>query len=130
VNEVRQVPPPSQLKKRKAPELPPPVDGNTSTKRIKASEPGGLLPNWKQNASVGLLEHVAYKHPIEFIASDDKDNVEGEFDRSEGMKMLDAVRAAKPSTVRVDYSDKLVRVLQLSYLIRHTVLTNCTCRLA
>lgn len=108
MNEVRQVPPTeSQSKKRKGPEPPTPVAGNTSTKRTKASEPGGLVPNWKKKTDVGILEHIARKRPIEFI-DDEDDLVEGEFDRSEGQDTLDAVRATKPSTVRID--DKLVRV--------------------
>ena len=71
----------------------------------------GLVNNWKKKTDVGLLEHIAHKHPIEFI-DDDDDMVEGEFDRSEGQDTLDAVRATKPSTVRID--DKLVRILILS----------------
>ena len=101
MNQARQVPPPSesQLKKRKGPDPPPPADGDTSTKRTKISEPGGLVPNWKK--SVGLLSHIAKKHPIEFV--DDEDVVEeGEFDRAEGPETLNAVRASKPSTVRID----------------------------
>ena len=104
-------PPPSQSKKRKDPEPSPLVNGNTSAKRTKVSEPGGLVSNWKKKTDVGLLEHVARKHPIEFI-DDDNNMVEGEFDRSEGQDTLDAVHAAKPSTVRID--DKLVRILILS----------------
>jgi hypothetical protein len=103
VNSARQVqpPPPSQLKKRRG-ELPPP-DGNTSsgTKRFKPSEPGGLVYNWKENA--GLLDHIARRRPIQFVdEEDDIVEVEGEFDRAERTETLNAVRDAKPSTVRVN----------------------------
>lgn len=104
VNEAQQVPPPpSQIvKKRRAPELPPPVDDNT--KRMKTSEPGGLVPNWKKNTN--LLSQIACKNPIEFIDNED-DFIEEEFNRAEGSDMLSTVRASKPPTVRVD--TKLVR---------------------
>lgn len=116
MNEARQVLPPqapTQSQKRKASEPPPPGEANSSTKRVKASEPGGLLPNWKRNASVDILTHIARKNPIQFV--DDEDDlpvVEGEFDRSEGTDTLEAVRATKPATVRID--DKLVCVLIIS----------------
>lgn len=102
VNDARQVLPsqPPQLKKRKAPEPSPSVDANTSTKRTKTSEPGGLVPNWRRKADVGILNHVAHKHSIEFV--DEEDIVEGEFDKAEALETLCAVRASKPSTVRVD----------------------------
>jgi len=87
------------VKKRKGPEPPPSVDGNTSTKRTKMSEAGGLLHNWEHN--VPAPSQIAKKHPIEFF-DDDNDFVEGEFDRSEGPETLNAVRASKPSTVRKD----------------------------
>jgi hypothetical protein len=108
VNNTRQVlpPPPSQSKKRKGPEPPPPVEANTSTKRTRTTEPGGLVRNWKRDVSI--LEHTAHKHVMEFV--DDEDDLadpEGEFDRAEGPGMLNAVRASKPSTVRID--SKLVR---------------------
>jgi hypothetical protein len=63
---------------------------------------------------VGLLSHIARKRPIEFIDNEDDsaEPVEGEFDRSEGADTLAAVRAAKPSTVRID--DKLVCVHLIS----------------
>lgn len=101
MNEVRQVqpPPPSQLKKRKGPDPPPPAVGNTSSKRTKTSEPGGLVYNWKENA--GLLYHIAKKRPVEFI-DDDDDIAQGEFDTAEQPDTLKAVRASKPSTVRVN----------------------------
>ena len=97
-------PPPlgSQLKKRKEPDsdLPPPVNGNASTKQTKTSNPGGLVTNWKQ--SVGLLKHIANKHPIDFF--DDEDvMVKGEFDNVKGLNMLNAVRASKPSTVKIEF---------------------------
>lgn len=105
MNEVRQVPPTeSQSKKRKGPEPPTPVAGNTSTKRTKASEPGGLVPNWKKKTDVGLLEHIGCKRPIEFIDNED-DLVEGQFNRSEGQDTLDAVHATKPSMVRINEAD-------------------------
>jgi hypothetical protein len=66
---------------------------------------------------VGLLSHIARKRPIEFVSDNEDDfvePVEGEFDRSEGSETLDAVRATKPSTVRID--DKLVCVLIISDL--------------
>jgi hypothetical protein len=87
------------VKKCKGPELPPSVDGNTSTKRTKMFEAGGLLHNWEHN--VPALSQIAKKHPIEFF-DDDNDFVEGEFDRSKGSDMLNAVRASKPSAVRKD----------------------------
>jgi hypothetical protein len=104
VNEARQVPPtPSQIvKKRRAPGLPPSVDYNT--KRMKTSEPEGLVPNWKKNTN--LLSQIACRNPIEFI-DDEDDFIKGEFDRAEGSDMLSAVCALKPPTVRVD--TKLVR---------------------
>ncbi len=86
----------SQLKKR--PNPPPPVDGYTSAKRIKTSEPGGLVRNWVHN--VDALSYVAKKNPIEFI-DDDDGFVEGEFDKGEGSDMLSAVRESKPSSVRI-----------------------------
>jgi len=103
VNDARQVLPsqPPQLKKRRAPEPSPSVDANTCTKRPKPSEPGGLVPNWRRKTDVGILEHVARKHPIEFVDEED-DLVEGEFDKAEALETLWAVRASKPSTVRVD----------------------------
>ena len=101
MNEARQVPPPSQSKKCKDPKPSPPVDGNTSAKRTKVSEPGGLVSNWKKKTDVGLLEHIARKRPIEFL-DDEDDLVEGEFDRAEGPDALNAVRDSKPSTVRID----------------------------
>lgn len=131
MNDARQVPPNpppsgSQLKKRKEPDsdLPPPVDGNASTKRTKTSNPGGLVTNWKQ--SVGLLEHVANKHPIDFF--DDEDvTVEGEFDNAEGPDMLNAVRASKPSTVKIE-SKMVSRMIMSNWsylptvqLVRHQV---------
>ena len=105
MNGARQVPPSAptnpQLKKRKGPELARAINGNSSTKRAKVSQPGGLVPNWKKKADVGLLQHIARKNPIEFV--NDEDNVvEGEFDRAEGPETLNAVRASKPSTVRID----------------------------
>ena len=101
MNDARQMqpPPPSQIKKRKGPDPPPPVDGNTSSKRIKTSEPGGLVSNWKENA--GLQTRVANKLPAEFDDNED-DFVEGEFDRPEQPDTLKAVRASKPSTVKVE----------------------------
>lgn len=101
MNDARQVPPPPpvQLKKRKGPELPPPVDGKTNAKRHKISEPSGLVYDWKKNA--GLLEHIAKRRPIEFVDSED-DLVEGEFDKAEQPNTLNAVRASKPSIVRVN----------------------------
>jgi hypothetical protein len=98
---ARQVPPPPlpHSKKRKAAEPPPPAEGHTSTKCTKASEPGGLLPNWKKD--VGILEHIARKNPIEFVDEED-DLVVGEFDKPEGLEMLNAVRASKPSAVRIE----------------------------
>ena len=107
MNGARQVPPASagptesQLKKRKGPEPAPAVDSNPSTKRAKPSQPGGLVPNWKKKADVGLMQHIARKNPIEFV-DDENDPVEGEFDQCEGQDTLNAVRAAKPSTVRID----------------------------
>src|SRR5260370_363430 len=50
----------SQLKKQTNP--PPPVDGYTSAKQIKTSEPGGLVCNWVHN--VDALSYVAKKNPI------------------------------------------------------------------
>jgi hypothetical protein len=107
VNEARQVPPPTQLKKRKGPDLPPSVDGNT-TKRTKTSDPGGLVPNWKK--SVDLLSHIANKHPVDFVDDEDHVSVEGEFDRAEGSGTLGDVREStypKFPTVKIDR--KLVR---------------------
>ncbi len=105
VNVVRQVPPPPSSKKRKAPEppQPPAVDGNTSTSTKRPTiKPGGLVANWKQNVQVGgLLDNIACKNPVEFVDEGD-DLVEGEFDKAEGPDTLNAVRASKPSTVRVD----------------------------
>lgn len=119
MSEARQFPPPSQSKKRAGPDPPPPVDGNTSTKRTKVSEPGGLVSNWKKKINVGPLEHIACKRPIKFIDDEEDNIVEGEFDRAEEPDTLNAVRASKPSIVRVE--SKLVRLL--SYLIRHTYQT-------
>lgn len=103
-------PPASQLKKRKAVECPAHVDGNTSTKRTKYSEPGGLIPGWKQSARI--LPHVANKRPQAVdLVDDDDDFIEGEFDRGEEPDTLDAVRASKPSTVRIE--SKLVSDLDL-----------------
>ncbi|KAN0111553.1 hypothetical protein V8E52_008392 [Russula decolorans] len=100
VNEARQVPPPSQPKKRKGPEPPPPVEGNTSTKRTKTSEPGGLVPNWKKKTDLSILEHIACKHPVEFINTDDE--AEAEFNKPEWPAMMAAVRATKPPTVKIE----------------------------
>ncbi len=100
MNDIQQVipPPPSHSNKCKALEPAPPVNGKTTTKCTKASEPSGLVPNWKKN--VGLLSHIAHKHPIEFV--DKKDNlVKREFDKAERSDMLATVCASKPSTVRV-----------------------------
>jgi hypothetical protein len=93
VNDARKVlpPPPPQSNKRKAPDPPPPVNDNVSTKRTKASEPGGLVTNWKKH--VGLLDDIARKNPIEFIDSDDA--VEGEFDKPEDPEVMSAVWASK-----------------------------------
>ena len=106
MNGVRQVrpagPTESQVKKRKDPEPALAVDANSSSKRAKVSQPGGLVPNWKKKTDVGLLQHIARKHPIEFIDDDNDDLIEGEFDRSEGQDTLNAVRATKPSTVRIN----------------------------
>ena len=107
MNEARHVPPPSQIKKRKGLEPPPPspVDGN-STKRTKISEPGGLISNWKQN--IVIPSSIAHKHRMQPTDNED-DFVEGEFDKAEGLNMLNAVRISKPSTVRID--TKMVRAL-------------------
>jgi hypothetical protein len=102
VNEARQVPPPSQLKKRKGPDPSPPVDGH-ATKRTKTSDPGGLVPNWKK--SVDILSHIANKHPIEFVDDEDHVSVEGEFDRAEGSGTLGAACEStypKFPTVKID----------------------------
>jgi hypothetical protein len=120
VNDARKVPPPPlpQTKKRKAPDPPPPVEVDSSAKRPKVSEPGGLVRNWKK--SVGILEHIARKNPIEFIDSDEV--AEGEFDKPEGSDMLSAVRASKKATGFVDH--KLVCYGIFSYMIALTY--NCT----
>ena len=68
-------------------------------KRVKPSEPGGLVYDWKKNA--GLLHCIAKKHPIEFVDDDDVVEGEGEFDKAEQPGTLDAVRASKPSAVRI-----------------------------
>jgi hypothetical protein len=104
VNEARHVPAPTSqiVKKRKAPERPeqpPLVHDSTSTKRMKASDPGGLVANWRQKTD--LLSHIARKNPIEYI-DDEDDFIEGEFDRAERSDVLSAVRASKPSTVRIN----------------------------
>jgi hypothetical protein len=110
VNNARQVQPlPFQVKKRKGPDPLPPVNGNTSTKRTKASEPGGLVRNWKPTLP---LSEIARKHPIQFVKDED-DMEEGEFDKEEGQASLEAVRACKPSTVRIDarVDSRMVRVI-------------------
>jgi len=97
VNDTRCVPPPpSALKKRRASDPSPPVDGSTSTKHSKASDPGGLLPNWKRN--IPTLSLIAHKHPIEFVDKGE-DLIEGEFNKTEGLEALKAVHASKSSTM-------------------------------
>jgi hypothetical protein len=76
------------------------------------SEPGGLVSNWKENAD--LQTSITNKHPVEFV-DDEDDFVEGEFDRAEQQDTLKAVRASKPSTVRVNPVS--VRVLFILYMI-------------
>jgi hypothetical protein len=111
---TRQVnpPPPPHSSKRKAPD-PSPVD--ESVKRTKASEPGGLVTNWKKKVDLGILEHIARKNPIEFVS--DEDLVEGEFDKPEGSDLLSAVRASKNPGPVVKLEYKLVSDIKLSCLI-------------
>ncbi len=90
------LPPPSALKKCRAPDPPPPIDGSTSTKCSKASDPGGLLLNWKRN--IPTLSLIAHKHPIEFV-DEGEDLIEGEFNKTEGSEVLKAVHASKSSTM-------------------------------
>ncbi|KAI0263337.1 hypothetical protein BGY98DRAFT_940228 [Russula aff. rugulosa BPL654] len=100
VNNLRQVSSPfSQLKKCKGLELSPPVDDNTSTKCTKTSKPGGLVPNWRK--SVCPPSHIVQKHSVKYI-NDEDDFVEREFNRAEHPNMLNAMRASKPSLVRID----------------------------
>ena len=101
MDEVRQAPPSSQIgKKRKAPELPLSID-DASTRRSKPSEPGGLVPNWKQKTD--LVDNIARKNPIESINDEDV-FIEGEFNGAEGSDMQSAARAFKYQypTVKID----------------------------
>ena len=108
MNDTQQVQPlPYQVKKWKGPDPLPPVDGNTSTKCTKASEPGGLVRNWKPTLP---LSEIACKHPIQFDKDED-DMEEGEFDKEEGQVLLEAVHACKPSTVRIDSNLRMVCVI-------------------
>jgi hypothetical protein len=95
--------------KHKAPGPPAPVDGETSTKRTKTSEPGGLVPNWKQSA--GITSHITKKRPIESKVDDDI-FTDGEFDTPEPLATLEAIRASKPA-VKID--SVLVSILTVSY---------------
>ena len=101
VNDMRQVLPPASppAKKPKAPKLPPSANGDTSTQHNKVLEPTGLVFNWRQN--VGTLTHIAQKHPVEF-ANEGDDLIQGDFDKPEGSALLNAIRAFKNLTVRID----------------------------
>jgi hypothetical protein len=123
VNDTQQVLPsqPPQLKKHKAPELSPLVDANTSTKHTKTSKSGSLVPNWRQKANVGILNHIAHKHLIEFV--NEEDIVEGEFDKVKGLETLYAVCASKPFTVRVD--KKLVHGFHIWLDMLTIILSDC-----
>ncbi|KAF8952644.1 hypothetical protein BDZ97DRAFT_1681027, partial [Flammula alnicola] len=77
-----------------------------SAKRNKVSEPGGLLPDWKRRVQGRPLKAQQTRQ----VEDDEEEQVVGEFDNEEGPEALAAVRAAKPSTVKIRTGPKQVGV--------------------